>query len=48
MAFALMVFETLRTLGRGPSEYKMLLDTQAIHDSHPSWWNGVMVYQKLN
>lgn len=33
---------------QSPHEYRMLLDVQTPQSGHPSWWNGLMLFQRAS
>ncbi|MBT9548136.1 MAG: class I SAM-dependent methyltransferase [Candidatus Sericytochromatia bacterium] len=38
---------TLDFLIQRPGQYQMLLDIQTFSDAHPTFWNGVMLFERL-
>jgi hypothetical protein len=38
---------TLDFLKQRPGQYQMLLDIQTVSDAHPTFWNGVMLFERF-
>lgn len=38
---------TMNFISARPGQYRILLDKKTAHNSHPTYWNGLMVFQKV-